>query len=84
MFISVKLAVFWDVAPCSPVNTDPRFRVIILMMEAVRSSETTVNIYHTTRRNILQTGIFIFVAVKTSNLTFITVFTRARWVRGYV
>jgi hypothetical protein len=39
-----KIAVFWDVAPCSPV--------IALKMEAVNTSETSVNIYQTTRRNI--------------------------------
>jgi hypothetical protein len=37
--ISGLSAVFWDIA-------------IALMMEAVSSSETSVNIYQTTRRNI--------------------------------
>jgi hypothetical protein len=39
------MAVFWDVAPCSLVDTD-------LMMKAVSTSETLVNIYQITRRNI--------------------------------
>jgi hypothetical protein len=51
------LAVFWDVAPCSLVDIDRRFRgdyrlLIAPMMEEVRTSETSVNIYQTTRRNI--------------------------------
>jgi hypothetical protein len=35
----------WDVAPCSLV-------IAALMMEAVSTSETSVNIYQTTRCNI--------------------------------
>jgi hypothetical protein len=54
---SIKLTVFWDVAPCSPVETDRRFRGAYclwaaLMMEAVSTSETSVNFYETTRSNI--------------------------------
>jgi hypothetical protein len=37
---SMKMAVFWDVAPCS------------LMTEAASASETSVNFYQTTWRNI--------------------------------
>jgi hypothetical protein len=37
----MKFRVFWDVAPCSHVEVDRRF--IALMMEAVRTSETSVN-----------------------------------------
>jgi hypothetical protein len=40
---SMKMAVFWDVAPCILVHTDRRFSVMILMMEAVSSSETSVS-----------------------------------------
>jgi hypothetical protein len=36
--VSMKIAVFWVVAPC-----------IALMMEAARTSETLVNFYQTTR-----------------------------------
>jgi hypothetical protein len=37
--VSMKIAVFWVVAPC----------IIRLMMEAARTSETLVNFYQTTR-----------------------------------
>jgi hypothetical protein len=37
------MTVFWDVAQC---------RAIALMMEAAGTSETSVNFYKTTRRNI--------------------------------
>jgi hypothetical protein len=53
------MTVFWDVAPCSLVEIDRRFRgvtasitkAIALMMEAASTSETSVNFYQTTRRN---------------------------------
>jgi hypothetical protein len=56
----MTIAVFWDVAPCSlviltdvsEVLTVSNIRVITLMMEATSTSETSVNIYQTTRRNI--------------------------------
>jgi hypothetical protein len=38
------MAVFWVVAPCRPGDA--------LMMEATNTSETSVNFYQTTRRNI--------------------------------
>jgi hypothetical protein len=49
--------VFWGVAPCSHVEVDRRFRgaycpIIALIMEAVRTSETSVNFNVTTRRYI--------------------------------
>jgi hypothetical protein len=40
------MAVFWDVPPCYLVK-----RSIALMMEALSFSETSVNIYQTTRCN---------------------------------
>jgi hypothetical protein len=43
----MKFRVFWDVLPCSQVDADGT-----LMMEAVRTSETSVNIYLTTRQYI--------------------------------
>jgi hypothetical protein len=56
MTASMKMAVFWDVAPYSLV-VHRRFRVIIaLIMEAASMSETSVNFYQTTRRNILEDG----------------------------
>jgi hypothetical protein len=42
----MKMTVFWDVAPCNLVGR------IALMMEAASTSETSVNFYQTTRRNI--------------------------------
>jgi hypothetical protein len=46
-----KQSVFWDVAPLSLVEY--RHGILIaLIMEAVSSSETSVNFCHTARRNI--------------------------------
>jgi hypothetical protein len=53
------MAVFWDVAPCSLVDIDRRFRessciaclAIALLMEVASTSESSVNFYQTTRRN---------------------------------
>jgi hypothetical protein len=48
---STKIAVFWDVAPCSLVDYLVEDESLIaLMMEAVRTSETLVNFYQTTQR----------------------------------
>jgi hypothetical protein len=58
----MKMAVFWDVAPCSLVDIDRRFRCAYclhhqaLMTETVSTSETSANIYQTTRRNIPEDG----------------------------
>jgi hypothetical protein len=42
----MKSRIFWDVLPCSQVDVDRRFRrVIALIIETVRTSETSVNIY---------------------------------------
>jgi hypothetical protein len=41
------MAVFWVVEPCS--QGDESTRLIALMMEAARTSETLVNFYQTTR-----------------------------------
>jgi hypothetical protein len=46
----MKVIVFWDVAPCSLSEIDRRF--IAMMMEAVSTSETSVNFHETTERNI--------------------------------
>jgi hypothetical protein len=50
----VKFRVFWDVAPCSHVEVHRRFRedLIVLMTEALRTSETSVSFNVTTRRYI--------------------------------
>jgi hypothetical protein len=42
MVASMKMAVFWVVAPCSLVEA-----MIALMMEAASTCETSVNFYHT-------------------------------------
>jgi hypothetical protein len=44
--VSMKIALFWVVAPCSLVEV---YQSIALMMEAARTSETLVNFYQTTR-----------------------------------
>jgi hypothetical protein len=51
----MKMAVFWDVAPCSLVEVYRRFRgpcsiIRALMMEAATTSETLENFYQTTHR----------------------------------
>jgi hypothetical protein len=43
------MTVFWVVALCSLVEVET---LIALMMEAASTSETSVNFYQTTRRNI--------------------------------
>jgi hypothetical protein len=54
----MKVTVFWDVALCSLVEIDRRFRSAYclhyqaLMVEAERTSETPVSIYETTRHNV--------------------------------
>jgi hypothetical protein len=59
----MKFRVFWDVAPCSQVDVTDVSDVhtasinsafIALMMEAVSTSETSVNIYLTTRQYIAE------------------------------
>jgi hypothetical protein len=47
----MKMAIFWVVAPCSLLEVYRRFRAFALVMEAVNTSETSVNFYKTTRRN---------------------------------
>jgi hypothetical protein len=49
----MKMTVFWDVAPCSLVEVYPCLRGA-LMIKAASTSETSVNVYETTRRNILE------------------------------
>jgi hypothetical protein len=45
----MKMTVFWDVALCSSADI---VSLVSLMMEAVSTSETSVNFTQTTRRNI--------------------------------
>jgi hypothetical protein len=47
------MAVFWDVAPCSPVEGYRRFRVSCCPDDGGEtSSETSVNFYQIARHNI--------------------------------
>jgi hypothetical protein len=43
--------------------------LIIALMMAVRTSETSVNLYQSTRRYITESAIFVHTAVRTSNHT---------------
>jgi hypothetical protein len=60
MAASMNMTVFWDAAPCSLAEiyrfleglTASTIRAMNLMMEAVSTSETSVNFCETTRRNI--------------------------------
>jgi hypothetical protein len=45
----MKMAAFWDIAPCSLVEVYRRF---IALIEIASTSETSVNFYQTTWRNI--------------------------------
>jgi hypothetical protein len=58
---SMKMRVFWDIAPCSLAGVDRRFvlayyilhqGIIALIMDAIRTSETSVYSSETTRRYI--------------------------------
>jgi hypothetical protein len=50
MVMSMKMVVFWDVAPCSLVDTDPHFRGAYCLHH--QDDETSVNIHQTTQSNI--------------------------------
>jgi hypothetical protein len=56
----MKTTAFWDITTCSLVEVDRLFRgaycLIALMMEAVSTSETSVNFYETAWRNIPEDG----------------------------
>jgi hypothetical protein len=58
--MTMKNAVFWDVAPCSslqlPAHAGHRSWIFSLKMEAIRSSETSVKKI-STRRHIPENGI---------------------------
>jgi hypothetical protein len=54
MVASMKMTAYWDIELCSLVQVDQRFRGAYcdaLMMEAVHTSETSVNFYKNTQRN---------------------------------
>jgi hypothetical protein len=56
---SLVVAVFWDVTLCTVSNVPAFQRIMLppfspsLMMKAARSTETSVGVYRTKRRNIL-------------------------------
>jgi hypothetical protein len=53
----LTMTVFWDVTQCGLVDTDRRFRVAYCLhhkTDAVSSTETSVNIYQTTRCNVAE------------------------------
>jgi hypothetical protein len=71
-----KMTVFWDGSPCSLVEVYRCFRgacydelLIALMMETASTSETSINFYQTTRRNIPEDSHLHFATVRTWNLT---------------
>jgi hypothetical protein len=59
---SVKVVILWNVADCSLVEIDRSLRgayyLAALMMDAVRTSETSVSFYQMTRRNIAEDSNF--------------------------
>jgi hypothetical protein len=67
----IQMAVFLDVATCSLVDID---WPIALMIEAVRSSETSVSIY--------RTAIFILLTLRTWNVTSYIQFTLSHFLRS--
>jgi hypothetical protein len=53
----MKITAFWDIVPCSieqltSVSEVLTASIFTLMMEAVNTSEMSVNLYETTQRNI--------------------------------
>jgi hypothetical protein len=64
IYESLKMTVFWDVAPYSLVEDGRRFRKITLMMETVSTSETSVStrIDGSTSQ---KTHIFTIIALRT-------------------
>jgi hypothetical protein len=52
LILGAKIRAFWVAAPCSLVGVDRRFGDVYLMMEAVRTPETSVYSNETTRRYI--------------------------------
>jgi hypothetical protein len=74
---SRRRAAFWDNAPCSVMEVGRRFRGAYclhhqgdewLTMEAASTSETSVNFYQTTRRNIPE-GCYLLSAVCRQHMT---------------
>jgi hypothetical protein len=64
MVASLKITVFWDVVAWTLVKPDRRFKGLYYLhyqgeiVQAMSTSETSVNICETTRRNIPEDGHF--------------------------
>jgi hypothetical protein len=72
VLVSLNMAAFCDIAPCSLVEVERRFRDSYclhhhgsLMMEAVSTSETSVYFYETAQRYIPEGYRFISAVVRT-------------------
>jgi hypothetical protein len=72
----MNMTAYWDIVLCSLVEDDQCFRgvyclhhQVVLMMEAVGTSETLVNYYKTTSRLCQKAVIFILTTMRTRNLT---------------
>jgi hypothetical protein len=82
--VTRKMAVFWVVAPCSPCRLHHQGNEIDLMMEAARTSGTSVNFYQTTRRynpedSQLRQKMFLIGLVSLQNLLMTTPFCTFRF-----
>jgi hypothetical protein len=62
------MTAFWDTEPCSLADVHRRYRVIALMMETVRTSETSVYFNETTWRCIPEGFILIHAVVRPLNI----------------
>jgi hypothetical protein len=69
MVASLKITFFWDVVAWTLVKTDRRFKGVYCLhyqgeiVKAMSTSETSVNICETTRRNIPEDGHVLFIEV---------------------
>jgi hypothetical protein len=53
----LKITVFWDVAPCSLVEVYGWAMALMMEVGAESTSETPVNLYQTTQRNISENSL---------------------------
>jgi hypothetical protein len=69
----MRFRVFWDVAPRSHVEDDPCFRdayyPIALMMEAVRTSETSVS-FNVTTRSYIPENSKVYIRRREKNISY--------------
>jgi hypothetical protein len=66
MATNMKMTFFWDVAPCSLVEIDLRFRGCLLLPSSSGPYETSANLYGATSQ---KTTIFILPRVQKDSLT---------------